>query len=252
MISVCIATYNGEKYIKEQLDSILLQLGETDEIVISDDNSTDKTIEIISNYNDHRIKIFQHTKNEKLKTMTAAPFRLAANNFENAIKNAQGDFIYLSDQDDIWHPDRIIRTQAYLEKYDLTMCNYKVINNEGHVLDEKFFKKNPVSKILLKNILTIPFRGCCMSFRREILDYCIPLPKACIGHDYWIGYMVTHLGSFKYIDETLHLYRKHYNNVSFERGKSKNSLWFKISYRIKLMCQIILYATKYRLRKICN
>jgi len=239
MISVCIATYNGEKHIKEQLDSILCQLGDNDEIIISDDNSTDKTIEIINSYHDNRIKIFHHRQNEKLLTMRASPFRLAANNFENAIKNAQGDCIYLSDQDDIWLPDRIIKTQFYLKQYDLVMCNYKVIDGKGDILVNEFHHKNPISKSLLKNILTLPFRGCCMSFRKEILSYCMPFSKSCIGHDYWIGCMVQLWGNIKYVDEPLHLYRRNLKNVSFDSGKSENPLWFKIFYRIRFVCQMM-------------
>ena len=96
MNSVCIATYNGEKFIEEQIRSILLQLDSHDEIVISDDHSTDKTIQIIKSINDDRIKII-YNKNNKGYT----------NNFENAISKASGDFIYLSDQDDVWKPTKV-------------------------------------------------------------------------------------------------------------------------------------------------
>ena len=90
-ISVCIATFNGEKYISSQLDSILNQVVPVHEIIISDDMSTDNTIEIIKNCNNPIIKIF--INKERLGV---------AKNFENAIKHANGDFIFLCDQDDIW------------------------------------------------------------------------------------------------------------------------------------------------------
>ena len=99
MISVCIATYNGEKYIKEQLDSILPQLKKLDEIIISDDKSKDKTLKIIKTLNDSRIKIFTNPKKGLIS------------NFENAITKSSGDYIFLSDQDDIWHENKI---QFYL------------------------------------------------------------------------------------------------------------------------------------------
>ena len=91
MISVCIATYNGEKYIKEQLLSILPQLGKKDEVIISDDHSTDNTLDIVKGLNDNRIKIVM---NNREKGYTS--------NFENALSYAIGDYIFLSDQDDIW------------------------------------------------------------------------------------------------------------------------------------------------------
>ena len=90
MISVCMATYNGEKYIQEQIDSILCQLSKDDELVISDDHSTDATCDIIKSYNDRRIKLFL---NELAKGVT--------HNFENALLHSKGDIIFLADQDDV-------------------------------------------------------------------------------------------------------------------------------------------------------
>ncbi len=244
MISVCIATYNGEKYINKQLESILNQLNSNDEIIISDDGSTDKTLEIIGSYKDSRVKIFHHKKNERLLKMHAAPFRLAANNFENAITNSKGDYIYLSDQDDIWLPDRIEKTRSFLDDYDLVMCNYKVIDATDKILDEHFLKKNPINRLLLKNMLHTPFLGCSMAFRRNVLDYCLPFPRNCIGHDFWMGCMIVHLGKYKYIDEPLHSYRKHVDNVSPATGKSQNSIWFKLIYRMDFLWQVMIRSSK--------
>ena len=102
-ISVCIATYNGEKYIIKQLESILPQLREADEIVISDDSSSDRTIALIEQLNDPRIRILKDQK-----------FRNPIYNFENAMLNAKGDFIFLSDQDDIWMPEKVaVQTEIF-------------------------------------------------------------------------------------------------------------------------------------------
>ena len=95
-ISVCIATYNGERYIREQLDSILSQLSLDDEVIISDDGSKDSTIEIISSYLDSRIKVFKNNGKHGY-----------VGNFENALNHSSGDFIFLSDQDDIWELQKI-------------------------------------------------------------------------------------------------------------------------------------------------
>ena len=89
MISVCIATYNGEHYINQQLKSILSQLSYNDEIIISDDSSNDKTINIIESFNDKRIKLLKYQK-----------YFNPIYNFENTLKNVSGDYIFLSDQDD--------------------------------------------------------------------------------------------------------------------------------------------------------
>ena len=92
MISICITTYNGEKYIKEQLDSIICQINHDDEIIVSDDGSTDATLSIIAAYNDKRIKVFHH---DSSSITTTFPLDKPTHNFEYAITKAQGDIIFL-------------------------------------------------------------------------------------------------------------------------------------------------------------
>ena len=96
MISVCMATYNGEKYIELQLRSILPQLSEDDEVIVSDDASTDQTLDVVRRLNDNRIKIVHHETDHGY-----------TRNFENALKYAKGDYIFLSDQDDEWLPEKV-------------------------------------------------------------------------------------------------------------------------------------------------
>lgn len=106
MISVCMATYNGGRFIKEQIDSILPQLSQYDELIVSDDGSTDRTLEIIASYKDERIKVFHHQKtgNKYYPTLKVC---YSTNNFENALKQAKGDYIFLCDQDDIWEKNKV-------------------------------------------------------------------------------------------------------------------------------------------------
>lgn len=111
MISVCMATHNGEKYISEQIDSILVQLSKEDEIVISDDGSTDNTLSIIEAYQDHRLKVHRFQQPEK----SSHPHLYVTKNFENAIRQAKGDFIFLSDQDDCWMKDKVLKCMEYLK-----------------------------------------------------------------------------------------------------------------------------------------
>ena len=115
MISVCMATYNGERYIKRQIDSILYQLGEDDELIISDDGSTDRTLEIIKKYNDSRIKIYEHIKKAELsKVKKLRNFYYATSNFENALIHSRGEYIFLADQDDIWESEKVTSTSSCL------------------------------------------------------------------------------------------------------------------------------------------
>ena len=97
MISVCMATYNGERYIKEQVSSIMQQLGENDELIVSDDGSSDSTLQVLDSFHDSRIKVF------------SGPRTGLTYNFENAIKNANGDYLFLSDQDDVWECNKVER-----------------------------------------------------------------------------------------------------------------------------------------------
>src|ERR1035437_4235872 len=119
MISVCIASYNGEKYIRQQLDSILSQLTVKDEIVISDDSSSDRTTEIIKGYKDSRIKLFEK-----------CTFKSPIFNLENALKKAKGDFIFLADQDDIWLSYKISHTIKQLKSFDLVVCNGFIVDQD--------------------------------------------------------------------------------------------------------------------------
>ena len=128
MNSICIATYNGEKYIKEQLTSILSQIDIDDEVIISDDGSTDKTIEIINDINDSRIKLIK------------GGFRNFTFNFENAIRQAQGEYIFLADQDDVWLPNKYSTTLKTLQLYDLVCSDAIITDQDLNHIHLSFFK----------------------------------------------------------------------------------------------------------------
>lgn len=120
LVSVCMATYNGGKYIREQVDSILNQEFKENpnvelELVVSDDGSTDDTIQILEAYHDPRIKIFAHKDKKKYKYFYAN--RLASDNFGNALLNAHGDYLFFSDQDDVWMPSKLDKSLTILRKY---------------------------------------------------------------------------------------------------------------------------------------
>lgn len=241
MISVCIATYNGERYIREQIDSILPQLSEEDEIVVSDDGSTDDTVEIIKQYNDPRIKILHNKRDERLKNKNVAPLRFIAFNFENALLNAQGDYIFLADQDDIWEPDKVSECCRLLEQYCLVLSNHSIIDKDGKIIKEQFYDKNPINSVFIKNFAAFPFLGCCMAFRRSVLKYALPMPKNCVCHDNWIGCSIIFNDSYTFIQKPLHRYRTHEGNCSptNHKEKNRNSLFFKLKYRLEMLAGII-------------
>lgn len=177
MISVCIATYNGALYIKEQLNSILPQLSDNDEIIISDDHSTDDTLQIIRSINDKRIKIFI---NQGEKGYTP--------NFENALQKALGEYIFLCDQDDIWMENKVSYCINELQSYDFIVSDAVIINSDGQATKDSFYKERIVYKSLIGNIYKFGYLGCCMAFKRNILEKVLPFPhnhQYCT-HDNWI------------------------------------------------------------------
>lgn len=229
MISVCIATYNGELFIKEQLESILVQLGAEDEVIVSDDASTDRTVEIVELINDSRVRVLHHQ-----------PKRIT-DNFENALKAARGDYIYLADQDDIWVSGRVAAVQARLESgVALVTVDAKIINAKGEVIEESFFKVNGSRPGFLKNVIKNSFLGCCMAFRREVLDYVLPFAPYLYMHDWYIGLVVIARSlPYEFMPVAYHLYRKHEGNVTESGRKSNNPLWLRLKNRMTLLAPLL-------------
>lgn len=232
MISVCMATYNGAKYIKPQLDSILCQLDENDELVISDNFSNDGTIEIINSYNDKRIKLYEFEPNKRLLKTRHGKEKNISNNFENALKKCKGDYIFFADQDDVWKKDKIEKMIKYLEKYDLVMSNATTIDGYDNILLEKLYIANPIQN----GIFSFRARGCLLGITRKLKDCFIPMPKLIVSHDLWAGIIAEFWGSFYFLDESLILHRRNIGNASTDVSqKSKNSLFYKIYYRVNLL-----------------
>lgn len=234
MISVCMATYNGEKYIAEQVKSILLQLGENDELVVSDDGSTDKTLNILENFNDKRIKIFHHNKNAVkipiyLKAKLADKFYFAARNFENALTMAQGDYIFLSDQDDVWLPNKVKTMLPFLQKDCLVISDSWLVNDNLEKL-YKSSKFKPYKKGFFNNFGRTKNLGCSFAFTKRVRDYALPFPKELISHDIWIRVLAELKFDIAYIAEPLFYYRRHSSNLS-DVQKSKNTIFIIIKYR---------------------
>jgi glycosyltransferase involved in cell wall biosynthesis len=227
-ISVCLATYNGEKYIKDQLDSILIQLDGDDEIVISDDSSTDSTVDIVNKYDDSRIKIFNNqTKNP-------------ITNFENAIYHAHGDVIFLSDQDDIWEKDKVRVCIDSLKYADLIVSDCKIVDSDLNVIQSSFFELNNSQKGVMNNLWHNSYIGCCMAFKRKILKEVLPFPKDIPMHDSWIGFVCDLFYKSLFLPIPLILYRRHDQNATQTSRNSPNSILKKILFRWNLIKYIPL------------
>lgn len=231
MISVCMATYNGEKYIKEQLDSILSQLESDDELLISDDGSTDNTISIIQSYNDSRIHILNHVPNSSY-----SGHEKVSSNFENALKNAHGDYIFLSDQDDIWCKDKVKKCVNEMQSSLFVVHNMKIIDENGNMVKNPRYNDNPLPKNWLAIVYHMRLWGCCMAFRKECLAFILPFPDRLLAHDYWLAALCIKKVRCSYIELPLINYREHSDSVSYKRHRS---IFYKISYRFKLLFEIV-------------
>ena len=229
-ISVAMATYNGEKYIKEQIDSILKNLSPSDELVISDDGSTDNTMNIIKSYNDNRIKIIEGPR-QGLKA-----------NFNNAIKNTNGDIIFLSDQDDLWYENKVneIRKIFDTKDYILIQHDARVIDEKGNVIFDSFAKHRNVKNGIIKNLIKNSYHGCCIAFRKELKKYIIPIPNNIYLHDQWIGMIAELEGKTLFFNKKLMDYKRHTNNVSsFKHLSIFNMIKNRLMYFMALCLYLI-------------
>lgn len=225
MISVCLASYNGERFLREQIDSILVQLTEDDELVVSDDGSTDSTLEILKSFNDPRIKILHNRGNHGVN-----------GNFENAIMNAKGDYIFLSDQDDVWLPGKVGQCLNALTKYDCVIHDAIVTNGDLTVISESFFSERKSGGGFWKNLYKNTYVGCCMAFRRDMLKYVLPYPKDLpIFQEGWVAMLSEINGKVAFIDFKGILFRRHSSNTSFTARKSSFTLPHQLSYRLRLL-----------------
>lgn len=222
-----MATYNGEKYIKEQIESILANMRERDELIISDDGSTDKTIEIINEYQDKRIKIID------------GPRKGVKQNFANAIENSTGDYIFLSDQDDIWEKNKVETILKQFEDNNVSVVIHdaKVIDENLQTIISSFFEYRNSGKGVIKNLYKNTYIGCCMAFDKKLKKNILPIPNNIEMHDQWIGILGEIKGQGTYfLKEKLIQYRRHSNNVS----QMKHYGFFKmLSNRIKFIYYLI-------------
>jgi glycosyltransferase involved in cell wall biosynthesis len=232
MISVCLATYNGENYIKEQLVSILYQLNAEDEVIISDDGSTDKTIEIINSLNDPRLKIFHHQQEKNTYSGKLKTCFLVGRNAYNALKNASGDYIFWADQDDVWLEGKVAVFMQHLKYYDLVISDCILTDeNLNEIYPSHFRLFGRPKKSVLQTIYKTKYLGCCMAFNRSVLKRALRFPAEPIMHDVWIGLLACKYSKIKVEDRPYLLFRRHTNNASVSIEKNKNSLGFKLYYR---------------------
>lgn len=238
-ISVVMTTFNGSIYVKDQIDSIINQIGEFDELIISDDCSDDDTVNIIESYYNKQVRIIKNSTR-------LGPIQ----NFEISLRNAHGDIIVLSDQDDQWLPGRIEKIREYFSnrqnKYDLLMMNSIVTDKSLSPIKESLFDYLNSGPGIIKNLYKNTYVGCHMSFRRALLDVALPFPTGIPMHDMWLGLVSETVGPVTFVSQPTMLWRRHEHNYT----RSGHSFGQRLKWRISLTNSLIslLLSARYRNR----
>ncbi len=223
-ISVAMAAYNGERYLNEQLDSILIQLRENDEIIISLDPSSDNTESIIKEYcrKDSRVKLCH------------GPGQGVVRNFENAIKHCRNEIIFLSDQDDVWKDKKVMRVLKAFDNPRImaVLHDAEIVDEYLKVTTKSFFQMKNCRTGIIRNIVKNSYIGCCLAFRRKSLIKVLPFPEQIPMHDQWIGILCEWFGKVEFIREPLILYRRHGDNLSDTEHASLKQM---IKWRVCLL-----------------
>lgn len=219
--SVVLAAYNGEKYLAEQIDSILDMMSQKDELIISYEISGDRTLEIIQRYaeKDTRIRLVYDSGHS------------VESNFNNAVMYSNGKYIFLADQDDVWIHDQINKMVDYFEEHH----DVKVLIGNGYITDEylnvlgELFNEYHTSTNPIRNFIRGTYLGCQMAFTSDIKNLvwpvCVDPPLA---HDLWLGVCGAKYGKIAKLDEKLIMHRLHSDNYS---NTSKMSLWGVVKNR---------------------
>lgn len=235
-VSVCMATYNGSLYIVDQLRSILDQIGEDDEIVICDDFSSDNTIEIILSLADPRITVYPNTKT---LGYTKA--------FERSLSLASGEYIFLSDQDDVWLPSKLHTCLEHLLKFDLVVTDCSHTDSVLRVKHDSHFQYYRVKKGFIANFIASRYVGACMAFRRHVLLIALPFPhsSSICPHDYWIALIASAFFSVGLVTQPCMYYRRHSANASNGGSRSHRPLAIACRQRFYVLIHILLRFNRY-------
>jgi glycosyltransferase involved in cell wall biosynthesis len=226
-ISVCMAVKNGAAYLHDQLTSILPQLAGDDEIIISDDHSSDESIQVIEQFNDSRITILQN------------PGQGLISNFENAIRHATGTYIFLADQDDVWMHNKVEETLLHLRNHALVVTDCAIVTSKLGATGQSFFQLNNSRSGILYNLIKNSYMGCCMAFHKKVLTKALPFPEKIPMHDAWLGLMAELHFNVKFVDQKLLYHRRHTDNASTTSLRSSTSVIHKMAQRFWLLKNIL-------------
>ena len=208
-IDILMATYNGEKYLVEQLDSIINQTYRNWNLLIRDDNSTDKTLEIIQNY---------HKKDKRIKILKDNKGNLGiVRNFEELLKSSESEFIMFSDQDDIWVENKLdmylkmiekIKNKGFMIHSDAILFD----KNKSNILKDTFISKKAINRGLENVFFNYFVQGATILISKEIKNFILPFPKEVYLHDRYIHLISELFFERIFVNKALIYYRQHGDN----------------------------------------
>jgi glycosyltransferase involved in cell wall biosynthesis len=232
---VCLATFNGERFVREQVDSILPQLGPADELVISDDGSSDGTLRILKSYSDRRVVV---ETGENVGHV---------GNFERALARCSGDIIFLCDQDDVWSEEKVATVlKIFLENPRAAMVHhgYQTIDSCGRRVGQTTTWKPGFRaglRLLTEELVRPRIFGSCLALRAFCLPLLLPFPKSAYAHDHWAGIVGALTGGVVFVNEPLTLRRIHESNVTPRHGLGP---WKRVRYRVKFVAIAVVAAAR--------
>lgn len=222
-ILILISTFNGEKYLKQQIDSLLKQTYKKITIIVRDDGSSDKTIEILSNYN-----IIKIDSNKNI-----GPKKSFSKLLNYALKHSNAKYFMFCDQDDIWEENKVEITFQKMKESEikhgaiplLIHTDLKIVNEHMNVINTSFWKHqliipklNSFNRLIMQNTIT----GCTSMINKALAEKCTCIPNSAIMHDWWIGLVASKFGEIYFIKDSTVRYRQHNNNTIGAKGLNIN------------------------------
>lgn len=213
LVSVAMCTWNGERWLDAQLESILSSIAPGDELVVVDDASSDGTWARLRAIDDPRVRLLRNDANLGVRA-----------SFDRALGATRGAIVLLADQDDVWEPrkrDAMVEAFAADPAVTAVVSDATLIDGDGAWIGESFMAtRGGFDGSLAGTFVRSRFLGCAMGVRRRVLELALPIPARAPMHDMWLGAIAAAIGRVAYVDRPLLRYRRHGGNASPSRSPS--------------------------------
>ena len=234
-ISILLSTYNGEQYLKAQLDSLFSQSYKNFKLIARDDGSSDKTLEILKSYD---IELLPSNENLGVKCSFETLLKYA-------FENSDADYFMFCDQDDVWNQDKVKLTlqkmyemeKLYKNTPILVHTDLEVVDENLHTINPSFMKlqnlnekKNRLNNLLIQNTIT----GCTVMINKDLAKLCLPMSSNAIVHDWWVGLVASYFGKIGYLQQSTIKYRQHTSNTIGAKGFDIGFVLKSISKKVSL------------------